>query len=93
MNKYVFYSDEGHGWLRVPMKEITKLDIEKDISSCSFKDNVYAYLEEDVDAYIFVKAKGYGDKFSKFVREFIEFEEVVDFKNSILPIAYGRFSN
>ena len=52
--KYTFISDPSHAWLRVPLKEIRGLDI----SSFSFYDDNYAYLEEDCDALTFMRAKG-----------------------------------
>jgi hypothetical protein len=49
---YTFYSDPGHAWLRVPLSEITA---EMGISAYSYRDNKYAYLEEDCDAYKFIR--------------------------------------
>ena len=43
-------SDPGHGWLRVPLVDIARLGVEQTISSFSFIDGHYAYLEEDCDA-------------------------------------------
>ena len=54
MPKYTFITDPGHGWLRVPLAEIRGLAI----SSYSFRDANYAYLEEDQDAPTFMRAKG-----------------------------------
>ena len=51
---YQFISDNGHGWLRVPLKEIQGLEF----SSFSYMDKDYAYLEEDSDATDFMVAKG-----------------------------------
>lgn len=51
---YKFIVDPGHGWLKVPLNEIHGLKF----SSYSFRDNKYAYLEEDVDAGIFISARG-----------------------------------
>lgn len=50
----VFITDEGHGWLRIP-KDIYKLSGYK-ASNCSYEDNDYVYLEEDVDTYGWFKA-------------------------------------
>ncbi|MCP4415894.1 MAG: hypothetical protein GY805_04680 [Chloroflexi bacterium] len=60
----IFISDPGHGWLRVPLKDIAALRIEEDISPYSFIDGRYAYhsamlttgLEEDCDYTVFVNA-------------------------------------
>lgn len=48
---YTFYTDPGHGWLRVPLAEAKGLNI----SSCSYQDKNFAYLEEDCDAGIFLE--------------------------------------
>lgn len=49
-----FFSDSGHGWLRVPLSELRGLSI--DISDCSYRDKQYAYLEEDCDAPAYIDA-------------------------------------
>jgi hypothetical protein len=49
-----FYSDPGHGWLKVPKKLLKKLNIEKDISLYSYMRKDFAYLEEDRDCNIFI---------------------------------------
>jgi len=56
MNKYVFYEDGGHGWLKVSKKELVKLGIENEITEFSYMRNEHAYLEEDQDLSTFVKA-------------------------------------
>lgn len=45
-----FIADPGHGWLRVPLVDIAALGLETALSSFSFIDGHYAYLEEDCDA-------------------------------------------
>jgi hypothetical protein len=47
-------SDPGHSWLKVPVAELQRLGIESNISSYSYIRNGVAYLEEDVDARIFL---------------------------------------
>jgi hypothetical protein len=50
-----FISDPGHGWLRVPHKVIADAGLsKKDFSSDSYVDDDYMYLEEDMDAGVFV---------------------------------------
>jgi len=44
-----FISDPGHGWLEVPVSELVRLGIAKDISRYSYKKGAMAYLEEDSD--------------------------------------------
>jgi hypothetical protein len=57
--QYIFYSDPGHGWLRVKMQELRDLGIMDKITFYSYmsKDGKYAYLEEDVDADTFILTK------------------------------------
>lgn len=63
--EYGFQSDPGHGWLVVPRKELQALGIEDKISSFSYQggDKIWAYLEEDQDAGIFIQA--FKAKFGK----------------------------
>lgn len=51
-----FYSDPGHGWLRVPHSLIYELGIQEQISPYSYMDDTYAYLEEDGDLSTFMRA-------------------------------------
>jgi hypothetical protein len=57
-NKAVFkyIQDPGHGWLEVPRNLLTKLGIEYDITAYSYIDRSRAYLEEDCDMSLFLKA-------------------------------------
>lgn len=57
MNTYKFFSDPSHGWLEVSRKELEELNLTNCISTYSyqFRDNVY--LEEDMDADIFLSMK------------------------------------
>ena len=50
MPKYDFISDPGHGWLKVPRSEVNSLGIGPKVSSCSYEQGDYVYLEEDCDA-------------------------------------------
>ncbi len=59
--KYQFYSDGGHGWIKVSIDELKKLGIHEKISNYSYMKNGYAYLEEDCDLSLFFKAKGFTD--------------------------------
>ncbi len=58
MSPYTFYSDPGHAWLAVPLQEF--IDSGAEVSSfshvCTKRD--MAFLEEDIDACRFMKAKG-----------------------------------
>lgn len=57
MKKYTFYNDPGHAWLKVSKKELEKLGLIEKISSFSYERGEFAYLEEDCDASVFLKAK------------------------------------
>jgi hypothetical protein len=61
---YTLHSDAYHGWLEVPVEEIEKLGIKNNISNFSYINNNLAYLEEDCDAVLFIKAyeKYFGSK-------------------------------
>lgn len=71
--KLKFHSDPGHGWLQVPLSEIQKLGIGKDISHYSYMSrrgpNPLVYLEEDCDAAVLVEAY-------KKAGESVEFEDI-----------------
>lgn len=51
-----FYSDPSHGWLKVPLRWLVKLDIAGIISSCSYFREGFVYLEEDDDLSKFINA-------------------------------------
>jgi hypothetical protein len=57
VNKYVLYTDPGHAWLEVPLRELKTLGIAKDISSYSYVKDGLVYLEEDCDLAVFAEAK------------------------------------
>ena len=66
---YRSYSDSGHGWLAVPLKDIYKLGIENAISNYSYVKGKTVYLEEDCDATCFIvsykKIMGYEPALAK----------------------------
>lgn len=49
-------SDPGHGWLEVPVSELIRLGIAKQISRYSYRKGMMAYLEEDMDAPTYLQA-------------------------------------
>lgn len=54
---FTFYYDAGHGWLEVSKDVLPTVGLtEDDFSSYSYKDYGNLYLEEDMDAYTFVKS-------------------------------------
>lgn len=54
--KFPFYTDPGHGWLKVPISLLRELGIESRITRYSYRRGDHAYLEEDCDAMTFIKA-------------------------------------
>jgi hypothetical protein len=61
-----FYADHGHGWLEVPRTQLEDMDIEEKISSFSYQNGDFVYLEEDCDLTIYLNAR-----FPKAERDFI----------------------
>lgn len=55
--KKKFLMDVCHGWLSVKIKEIYELGLEDKISVYSYKKGQTAYLEEDCDAPLYLKAQ------------------------------------
>lgn len=59
---YDYFTDPGHGWLKVKKSELVALGIADKISSYSYERGEWAYLEEDCDMGAFFNAKGWkGD--------------------------------
>ena len=61
-----FIEDPGHGWLKVPLPHLLRLNILSKISECSYMRKGFAYLEEDCDASVLINAlkeKGVEVKF------------------------------
>ena len=58
MKSITIYTDPSHGWAKVSLKELLKLNIIDKISSYSYihKNGLYVYLEEDVDLSTYLKA-------------------------------------
>jgi len=52
-----FYFDAAHGWLAVPMSQAAAVGLtEGDFTAYSYRQGDMLYLEEDLDAMIFVRA-------------------------------------
>ena len=52
-----FYSDPGHGWLRVDLQSVSSVGLSpSSFSKFSYQQGPWLYLEEDCDASLFVKA-------------------------------------
>lgn len=58
---FEFYSDPGHGWLKVDKRDVLALSVQGKISSCSYKNGRGIYLEEDADMGVFLTA--YKEKY------------------------------
>lgn len=56
MTTFHFYSDPGHGWLKVPRKLLHDLNIANHITPYSYQRGDYVYLEEDSDLSRFMRA-------------------------------------
>lgn len=56
MQVYQRYHDPGHSWLRVRLVELITLGISAEISAYSYQRGKWAYLEEDCDMDVFVRA-------------------------------------
>jgi hypothetical protein len=55
--KFIYYTDPGHGWIKVPMSELVRLNISNDITPFSYVRGQYVFLEEDCDASTFLNAR------------------------------------
>ncbi len=56
-NPLVFHADASHGWLRVPLGELSTVGLTlASFSTFSYVDHRSAYLEEDGDAGVYLKA-------------------------------------
>ena len=53
MIQVTFISDSGHGWYRISLGEFHTAQVEDYISSYSYVDKTYIYLEEDCDFGVF----------------------------------------
>ena len=56
---YTYFTDPGHGWLRVKRTELEELGIANEITPFSYARGEWVYLEEDCDMGTFMRAKGW----------------------------------
>lgn len=56
MYKFTYYTDPGHGWIKVPRHILIELGIQDRISRYSYQLNYDVYLEEDCDAPLLINA-------------------------------------
>ena len=52
---HIFYSDAGHAWLAVNKDDLKILEIDKSITPYSFVNGEKVFLEEDLDASIYIQ--------------------------------------
>lgn len=45
----IYYTDPGHGWLKIELSILEKIGIKDKITNYSYKKDDFAYLEEDCD--------------------------------------------
>ena len=50
-----YFTDPGHGWVRVPVKLLNDLGIKDKISTFSYQNGDNAFLEEDCDCSVLLK--------------------------------------
>lgn len=75
MKKFKIYSDQQYGWIRVKKKLIEELGIGDKISTFSYQRGEDVYLEEPLDANIFLSA------YRKKIGELL-FDEKHSYRNS-----------
>lgn len=68
-NQFTFFTDSGHGWLKVPIELCRELGLQGKITGYSYCKGQNLYLEEDCDATTFVNA--YCSKYNITVDEFV----------------------
>ena len=61
-----YFIDPGHGWLRVPVDYLKKIGIADKITKDSYVSDSHAYLEEDIDMGLFLRAIGAYGKYDNY---------------------------
>ena len=56
VKQFSFHHDGGHGWLQVPEQSLKDLGIEHFVSRFSYLKDEQVYLEQDMDASLFIAA-------------------------------------
>lgn len=54
--RLIYYQDPGHGWVKVSKELLFRLRIDSMISKYSYMNDTHAFLEEDCDLPILMKA-------------------------------------
>ena len=76
MKKIVFHSDPGHAWVEAPVSELVKYGIADKISVYSYRKGLMAYLEEDCDAGVYIKALEASGVNFEFVEKYEEYTPI-----------------
>jgi hypothetical protein len=62
------FADPGHAWARIPKAKLVQLGIADKISPYSYQNGTNAFLEEDCDLSVLIRAlieRGYEIKFNE----------------------------
>lgn len=57
IKSFQMVSDAAHGWLKVPVVELERIGIAGDITPFSYRKGDMAFLEEDLDATLFMEKR------------------------------------
>lgn len=71
------FADPGHAWAAVPVAELVELGIAHKISAYSYRKREVAYLEEDCDLGVYIKALEARGK----AYEFKEYDDKIGIRN------------
>lgn len=91
MKSITIYTDPQHGWAKVTLNELLKLNILDKISTYSYihKNGLNAYLEEDVDLSTYLKAlDDKGIKFRIIEKHTDKSSKIRSYKRYTLGINY-----
>ena len=93
MKSIIIYTDPSHGWAKVTIKELLKLNILDKISTYSYirsnEKYSYAYLEEDMDLSTYLKAlDNKGIKFRIIEKHTNKSSKIRSYKRYTLGINY-----
>ena len=91
MKSITIYTDPQHGWAKVTLSELLKLNILDKISTYSYihKNGLNAYLEEDMDLSTYLKAlDNKGIKFRIIEKHTNKSSKIRSYKRYTLGINY-----
>lgn len=91
MKSITIYTDPSHGWAKVSLKELLKLNILDKISTYSYihKNGLNAYLEEDCDLGLYLKTlDDKGIKFRIIEKHTNKSSKIRSYKRYTLGINY-----